>query len=61
LPKNPLKLAIIDYVQTKKGRRVESRHWHHSIGLYSLFQKTPMFNPNKGTVKPGDAFENTEF
>jgi hypothetical protein len=46
-------------VQTKKSLRVERRHWPHSIGLHSLFQKTSMFTPKKRTVKPGDAFENT--
>ncbi len=45
----------------KEGARIERRHWRHSIGLGSLFQKTPMFTPKKRTVKPGDAFENTAF
>jgi hypothetical protein len=31
------------------------------MGLDSLFQKTPMFTPKKGTVKPGNAFGNTAF
>ncbi len=45
----------------KKSWRVERRHWRHSVGLDSLFQKTPTFAPKKRTVKPGDAFENTAF
>jgi hypothetical protein len=32
------------------------------IGLGSLFLKTPMFTPKKGTVNnPEDAFENTAY
>jgi hypothetical protein len=31
------------------------------IGLDSLFQKTPIITPKKGTVQPGDAFEDTAF
>jgi hypothetical protein len=45
----------------KKRWRVEMRHYRHSIGLDSLFQKTPMFTPEKWTVKPRDALENTAF
>jgi hypothetical protein len=41
--------------------RGQRRHWSHSIGLDSLFQKTPIFTPKKRTVKPGYAFENTAF
>ncbi len=41
------------------------RHWCHSIGLDSLFQKNlnvrPKKKKKKRTVKPGDAFENTAF
>jgi hypothetical protein len=50
----------IDYrcADQKKSWRVERRH---SIGLDSLFQKTPMFTPKNWTVKPGDSFENTTF
>jgi hypothetical protein len=49
-------------VQTKKKRwRVERRNWRHSIGLDSVFQKTPTSTPIKRTVKPGDAFGNTAF
>jgi hypothetical protein len=45
----------------KKSWRVERRHWRHSIGLDSLFQKTSTFTPKKQTVKPGDAFKNAAF
>ncbi len=45
----------------KKSWRVKRRQWCHLIGLDSLFKKTPMFTPEKRTVKPGDAFENTAF
>jgi hypothetical protein len=31
------------------------------IGLDSLFQKTLIITPKKGTVHPGDAFEDTAF
>jgi hypothetical protein len=52
----------IDYrCADKKRWRVERRHWHHSIGFDSLFQKTQISTPKKPTVKPGDAFENTTF
>jgi hypothetical protein len=40
----------------KKSWRFKRRHWRDSIGLDSLFQKTP-----KRSIKPGDAFENTAF
>jgi hypothetical protein len=45
----------IDYRCEDKKRVGES------IGLDSLFQKTPMFTARKQTVKPGDVFENTAF
>jgi hypothetical protein len=45
----------------KISSRVKRRHWRHSIGLDSLFQKTPMFTPKKRTVQPGDPFEKTAF
>jgi hypothetical protein len=49
----------IDYTYgDKKSWRVKRRH---SIGLDSLFQKTPMFTPKKQTVKPGVAVEITAF
>ncbi len=39
-------LLLIDYrCADKKYMRVERRHWGHSIGLDSHFQKTPMFTP----------------
>jgi septal ring factor EnvC (AmiA/AmiB activator) len=39
----------IDYrcADEKKSWRVERRRWRHSISLDSLFQKTPMFTPQK--------------
>ncbi len=45
----------------KKRWRVNRRHWRHSIGLDSHFQKIPMFTLKKRTVKSGYAFENTAF
>ncbi len=61
------KIILILYIDYRcadikeKSWRVERRHWRHSIGLDSLFQKTPMFILKKRTVKPGYAFENTAF
>jgi hypothetical protein len=37
----------IDWMCRQKNWRVERRHWHHSIGIDSRFQKTPMFTPQK--------------
>jgi hypothetical protein len=31
------------------------------MGLGHLFQKTPIINPRKRTVRPRDAFEDTAF
>ncbi len=45
----------------KKSWRVKRRHWYHSIGLDSLFQKTPITTLKKRTAQPGDAFEDTAF
>jgi hypothetical protein len=35
--------------------------WYHSIDLDSFFQKTPIITPEKRTIQPGDAFEDTAF
>jgi hypothetical protein len=55
------RLQMYRQEKKKESWRVEMRHWHHSIGLDSLFQKTQMFTPKKRTVRPGDAIENTAF
>ncbi len=48
----------------KKSSRVKRRHWCHSknsIGLDSLFQKTPMFTQKKTEPLSHDALENPVF
>jgi hypothetical protein len=45
----------------KKSWQVKRRHWYQWIGLYSLFEKTPIITPEKRTVQPGGAFEDTAF
>jgi hypothetical protein len=44
--------------------RGERRHWFRLNGLMSLdslFQKTPIINPQKRTIQPRDADEDTAF
>ncbi len=45
----PPLVPTIDYrcADKKNSWGVERRHWRHSIGLDTLFQKTPMFAPQK--------------
>jgi hypothetical protein len=45
-------------VKTEKNWLVTRQHWCHLTGLdLFLFQKTTIITTQKGTVRPGDAFE----
>jgi hypothetical protein len=48
-------------IDAKMGKiwQVKWRHRCHFIGLASLFLKTPVISPEKRTIQPGDAFEDT--